>query len=109
MAVISSNQREASRLDDLEECPRIPAPGSYHHGLLGDPRRYTTRYQRNIDVARKGVVADYPQPNRRDSEMSEVPRFDDSFAITPATMMLASSDPLQDIPTSVMSAMKRAD
>ena len=109
MAVIGTYQLEALRLDNLEERPSAPAPDSYHHGLLGDPRRYTTRFRRNSSTARDGVVADYPEPSSADAQALEVPRFDDTFAFTPATMMFASSDPMQDIPTSVMSAMKRTD
>ncbi len=60
MTVIDTYQREATRLDNLEERPKVPAPDSYNHGLLGDPRRYTPRYRRNADAARYGVDADYP-------------------------------------------------
>ncbi len=110
MLCVDAYAAEAQRLDSLEEHPRVSIPDSYHHGLLGDPRRYTARYARGADYARLGVTADYsadsPAPHIDDAF---IPPFGPQFDIAPCTIMHTSAIPDSDLPRSVSAAMKRHD
>ena len=96
MSSLEACAREAARLDKLEPKPRPSTKDSYNHGLLGDPRRYSSRYRTHATIARGGATTDNPLMPDEDPDL---PTFNSTFDIASNTVMFARATPIWTYPS----------